>query len=163
MRTTLQHASDASPVRSRRLPARLALPLAAAALIAATGCVTTGEQMPEDTTETTETAAVDPMRAALRDGAHATPEAVGGFCVDGVGVFLSAVDDTAELTLYVVAPAQHATFERPAMYLTSREGDHEMTEFAEFEPVTLKAGESRVFRRAAQGPLMDVFADFVDE
>lgn len=166
MRPTFQHAPDAfhaAAARSRRLPAGIALPLFAAVLAAATGCATSGEtpeELAEETADTSERAAEDPTLAALRGGAHATPETVGGFCVEGVGVFLTAVDDAAELTLYVVAPADRATFDRPAMYLTVRDGEHSTTEVAEFDRVTLEAGESRVFRREAQGALMDVFADF---
>jgi hypothetical protein len=91
----------------------------------------------------------------------ATPQKFGGFSANGVGVYLSAVNDVAELTLYVVAPAQSATFGRPALYLTTREGDHTKTDVAEFEDVTLEAGESRVFSEEASGRLTEVFADFV--
>jgi hypothetical protein len=165
-----QHRSkafEAEAVRRQWL-LRAGLPLFAAALSFVGGCLPTGEEraLAEDTTETSESgiAAADPMMEALRNGAYATPDEVGGFCVEGVGVFLSAVGDTAELTLYVVAPAERMTFDRPALYLTTRDGDHETTEIAEFDGVTLEAGESRVFRSAvADGTLVGVFADFADE
>jgi hypothetical protein len=120
------------------------------------------EGLVEETTDVSQTASAEPSRMALRNAAYATPEAIGGFCVDGVGVYLSAVDGVAELTLYVVAPATRVTFDRPALYLTTQEGDHWNTEVAEFEAVTLEAGESHVFREEAEGPLMEVVADFAD-
>jgi hypothetical protein len=140
--------------------------LAAAALVCAAGCAGNIERAagdaedPGDTSGTDEIAADEPAQTALHNGVFATPESIGGFSTDGVGVFLSAVNDTAELTLYVVAPAQSATFERPALYLSTQEGDHLKTEVAEFEDVTIEAGESRVFREEAGGKLMEVFADF---
>jgi hypothetical protein len=145
------------------------LPLIAAALVSLTGCMPTGEapdvtpEFADETSETSERTPVDATREALRSGAYATPEEVGGFCVDGVGVLLTAVDDAAELTLYVVAPAKSATFNAPALHLTTLEGDHSKTEIAEFEDVTLEAGQSHVFRREAGGPLMDAFAAFGGE
>jgi hypothetical protein len=168
MRARPQHrckATEAEAVRRQWLLARAGLPLLAAALSFLTGCLPTVEEqaLAEETTESNDVAAADPMMEALRNGAYATPEEVGGFCVEGVGVFLSAVGGTAELTLYVVAPAERMTFDRPALYLTTRDGDHENTEVAEFDAVTLQAGESRVFRRAAtDGTLVGVFADFAD-
>jgi len=93
----------------------------------------------------------------------ATPDSVGGFSMEGVGVYLSAARDTAEMTLYVVAPAETVTFSRPALYLTTREGDHSKTDMAEFEDVTLDAGESRTLRKEADGTLMEVFADFAGD
>jgi hypothetical protein len=139
---------------------------AATALASAVGCAGSSESVagdsvePGDTSGTDEVAAEEPLQAALRNGVLATPETVGGFSTDGVGVYLSAVDNQAELTLYVVAPAKSATFARPALYLTTHEGDHSKTQVAEFEDVTLEAGDSRVFREEAGGELMEVFADF---
>jgi hypothetical protein len=151
------------------LPLRFLQLLAAGALVSAVGCAGSGESVasesvePGDTSGTDEVAAEEPLQAALRNGVLATPETVGGFSTEGVGVYLSAVDNKAELTLYVVAPAQSATFVRPALYLTTQEGDHSKTEVAEFEDVTIEAGESRVFREEAGGPLMEVFADFAGD
>lgn len=140
--------------------------LAAAALVCTVGCAGTSESVteepvtPEGAANTTDVTAEAPVQAALRNGVLATPETVGGFSMDGVGVFLSAANDTAEMTLYVVAPAEAVTFARPALYLTTQEGDHETTDVAEFETVTLQMGESRTFRQDANGPLTEVFADF---
>jgi hypothetical protein len=131
--------------------------LTMAGIIAAAGC--TGGSA-EDTSDTDPVVAEEPAHPALRNGVFATPQAVGGSSADGVGVFLSAVGDTAELTLYVVAPARSATFVRPALYLTTQEAEHSKTEVAEFEDVTMQAGESRVLREQADGTLLEVFADF---
>lgn len=143
--------------------------LACAALLCTAACSGSGSHAadqladPVETSDTPEVSAELPLEAALRDGAFATPESVGGFSTDGVGVFLTAVDNTAELTLYVVAPAKQATFYGPAMYLTTQVGDHAQTDIVEFEDVTLEAGESHVFRQEAGGTLMEVYADFAGE
>ncbi|HKP56303.1 MAG TPA: hypothetical protein VJV78_06275 [Polyangiales bacterium] len=129
-------------------------------LLCAAGC--TGSSA-HSTERREDPAAEAPLQAAPRDEAFATPEMVGGFCTDGVGVFLTAVDDAAELTLYVVAPAERATFSRPALHLTTLDGEHSQTEVVEFEDVTLEAGESHVLRQEAVGTLMEVFAEFADE
>lgn len=151
-------------------------PLAAAALIGANaiGCAGTGENVAEESTvpqgtatsaesARTDVSAVEPVQAALRNGVMATPETVGGLSMDGVGIYLSAARDTAEMTIYVVAPAESVTFSRPALYLTTQEGDHSKTDVAEFDDVTLEMGESRTFRKEADGPLMEVFANFAGE
>ncbi|HKU39914.1 MAG TPA: hypothetical protein VJR89_17260 [Polyangiales bacterium] len=155
-----QHAGSGS----HWLRTRPALLLLMAALGSAAGCASGGAAVAEDdeasTTEPGPEARADPTRAALQSGAYATPQAIGGFCVQGVGVYLSAVQDTAELTLYVVAPAQSATFARPALYLTTQEGESSKTEVAEFEDVTLQAGESFVLRKETEDRLLEVFADF---
>jgi len=152
--------------RSHWLLVRVALKLiAAAALSCSMGCAAASgsvEDTQADATEADPVAAAEPSRSALRDGAYATPQTFGGFCEEGLGVYLSAAGDTAELTLYVVWPAKSATFHRPALYLTTQEGDHSKTEVAEFDDVTLQAGESRYFRRQADGKLMEVFADFAE-
>jgi hypothetical protein len=163
-----QHGEIEDAACRQWLPLRTFLPrLAAAALIcAAVGCAADSSERveapadPGDTSATDEVANDEPIQAALRNGVFATPQTIGGFSTDGVGVFLSAVDNIAELTLYVVAPAERATFRRPALYLTMQEGSHSKTDLAEFEDVTIEAGESRVFREEAGGQLMEVFADF---
>jgi hypothetical protein len=156
--------SMADPASSQWLRARRILPsLISAALICAAGCAGSGHDAADDTSDTDRVGADDSTQTALRNGVFATPETIGGFSADGVGVFLSAVDNAAELTLYVVAPAQSATFGRPALYLTTQEGDHSKTDVAEFDDVTVEAGESRVFRKEADGTLMEVFADFAGE
>src|SRR5262245_23670290 len=110
MRARLEHhrnAVEVVVVRRQWLLARAGLPLFAAMLISLTGCAGAGEQQAlaedSDPEQASQIASADPMREALRKGATATPEEFGGFCVEGAGVFLSAVGDTAELTLYVVA------------------------------------------------------------
>jgi hypothetical protein len=159
MKVRSLHTADA--FGSQWLPLRTSLQLfTTAALISVAGCAGNSDGFPEDTSDTEQIAAGEPTHTALRNGVFATPQTVGGHSVDGVGVYLSAVDNTAELTLYVVAPAESATFGRPALYLTTQEGE---TEVAEFEHVTIEAGESRVFREEADGTLMEVFADFAGE
>jgi hypothetical protein len=172
MRVRAQHTYPAPMVTA---PCRQWLPLrtcfqslATAALICAAGCAGSSERVeepadPGDTSGTDEVADDEPLQTALHNGVFATPETVGGFSTDGVGVYLSAVDNMAELTLYVVAPAQSATFRRPALYLTTQEDSHSKTEVAEFDDITIEAGESRVFREKAGGTLMEVFADFAGE
>jgi hypothetical protein len=155
------HASIADASRSQWLP--LLRLLTTAALISAAGCTGSSDGLAEDTSDTYPSAAEKPSHPALRNGVVATPETIGGFSADGVGVYLSAIDNTAELTLYVVTPAQSATFGRPALYLTTQEGDHSKTDVAEFDDVTVEVGESRVFRAEAEGTLMEVFADFAGE
>lgn len=158
------HGSMADASGSQWLPLRtIGRLLTTAALITAAGCTGTSDGFAEDTSDADQVAADEPTHTALRNGVFATPETIGGFSAEGVGVYLSAVDDTAELTLYVVPPAEIATFGRPALYLTTQEGDHWKTEVAEFDDVTVEAGESRVFRAQADGTLMEVFADFAGE
>jgi hypothetical protein len=135
-----QQASVTDASRSQWLPLGTRLPwLTIAVLISAAGCTANGDGFAEDTSDTDKIAADEPTQTALRNGVFATPQSVGGFSVDGVGVYLSA------------------------LYLTTQEGDHWQTEVAEFEPVTVDAGESRVFREEADGTLMEVFADFAGE
>jgi hypothetical protein len=153
------HASAKDAPCRQWLPLRaISQALATAALVCAAGCAGSIERVAGE--PASEVAPEDQTQAALHKGVLATPDTVGGFSTDGVGVYLSAVDDTAELTLYVVAPAQRATFSRPALYLTTQDGEHSKTEVAEFDDVTIEAGESRVFSREAGGKLMEVFADF---
>jgi hypothetical protein len=141
--------------------------LAAAALFAAAACAGSRGGVAGDPADLADTSGADevtadePIQSALHNGVFATPQKFGGFSANGVGVYLSAVNDVAELTLYVVAPAQSAAFGRPALYLTTQQGDHVKTDVAEFEDVTLEAGESRVFSEEAGGRLTEVFADFV--
>lgn len=108
-------------------------------------------------------AAADPIQAALLEGAYATPDTIGGFSVDGVGVYLSADTSAAELTLYVAPPADSAIFGRPALYITTQDGEHATTEVVEFEDVTLQVAESRVFRHEVEHPLIEVVANFAGE
>jgi hypothetical protein len=171
MRVTAQ-ATDQAPTveascRQWQALSRFWLWLATAALVSAAGCAGSRQGVEGDSPDLADTsgaaqaAADEPIQSALHNGVFATPQNFGGFSANGVGVFLSAVNDVAELTLYVVAPAQSAAFGRPALYLTTQQGDHVKTDVAEFEDVTLEAGESRVFSEEAGGRLTEVFADFV--
>lgn len=165
MKVRALHTRHVSTDCRPRLRRRGSWCLLSAVLVCAAGCV--GEDPADDVAAPTyapeahEVSPEEPGVAVLRSGsASATPETVGGFCRDGAGVYLSATQDAAELLLYVVTPAQRATFSRPALYLTTREGDHSKTEVAEFEDVTLEAGESLVLQKEATGVLMEVLADF---
>lgn len=166
MRVRAQHTRDVSAIASCRQRLLLHTLFVTAAIVCAVGCAGSAESVAgdpadrEETSRTDEVASDEPIQTALHKGVFATPETGGGFSMDGVGVYLSAVNNAAELTVYVVAPAQRATFARPALYLTTQEGDHATTEVAELEDVTLEAGESHVFREEAEGNLMEVFADF---
>jgi len=134
----------------------LQLMMVAAVLCSVSAC--TGTEAELAGAEIAEDVEVEPTRIALRKSASAAADEIDGYCENGVGVYLSAAEDTAELTLYVVTPAESATFERPALHFTVQQGDREMTEDTEFETVTLNAGESRTFFAQAQGKLMDVAA-----
>jgi hypothetical protein len=138
--------------------------VAAAALLSASGCVGVEADFSQADSDEIAIAEVEPTRIALRAGtASAGADEIDGYCESGVGVYLSATADRAELTLYVVAPAESATFEHPALRLTTQEGDGQKTDISEFETVTLVAGESRVFAKHAEGTLMNVVAEVAAE
>src|SRR5262245_1177773 len=117
---------------------QVALPLLAAASVGCMGVndrtilasqsMDTQAQVDDDEAEVLDEA---PAPEAPHATAYATPDEVGGFALQGVGVYLNVVDDRAELMLYVVAPATIATFSRPTLYMTTQEGDHTATETAE--------------------------------
>jgi hypothetical protein len=132
--------------------------LGTAMMIAVSGCMSTGEgrELAGDSDTVRD---VESTRIALRTGASAGPDELDGFCEDGAGVFLSAYGETADLTIYVVAPAETVTFERPALRLTTMLDGRPTTDISEFEDVTLHAGESRVFTAQTVGTLMDVVAE----
>jgi hypothetical protein len=125
-------------------------------LVAASGCMATDEDFVQP--EQAE-ADVEPTRIALKTGASAGPDDIDGFCEEGAGVYLSADGDGAQLMLYVVAPAEAVTFERPELRLITGQADGEVTEVREFASVTLIAGESKVLSAQAEAPLMDVVAE----
>lgn len=129
----------------------------AAMLIAASGCMATGDDLAQN--DNMDATNVAPARIALRTGAAVAPDDIDGFCEDGVGVYLSANGEQAELTVYVVAPATSVTFARPTLRLTTMLDGSPTTDVSEFEDVTLNAGESRVFTAQTQGTLMDVAAE----
>jgi hypothetical protein len=136
----------------------------AAALLSASGCLGAEADFPQAGSDEIATADVEPSRIALRAGiASAGADKIDGFCDSGVGVYLSATADRAELTLYVVAPAESATFGHPALRVTTQEGDAQKTDISEFESVTLVAGESRVFAKHVEGTLLNVVAELAAE
>jgi hypothetical protein len=106
-----------------------------------------------------EAQAVVPARVALRSGTSTAADEIDGYCENGVGVYLSAAGDSAELTLYLVPPATRATFEHPALRLSVAQPEGAITDRHEFESVTLQVGESRVLSRQAQGKLMAAAAE----
>jgi hypothetical protein len=129
-------------------------------LSAAGGCMGTAEaELAGSDSEASAPATVEPTRIALRAGASVTPDDVDGFCNDGVGVYLSATAQSAELIVYVVAPADSAVFIRPALHLTTQQGDRQATDVVEFETTELQAGESQVFTKQTDGALLDVVAE----
>jgi hypothetical protein len=102
---------------------------------------------------------VEGKRIALRSGASVEPGEFDGYSENGIGVYLSADDTRALLTVYVVSPAQSAVFVRPTLRLTTQDGDAQSTEVSEFETIELGAGESRLFSEYTDGQLMDVSAE----
>jgi len=90
-------------------------------------------------------------RIALQSDASVAPDEIDGYCEDGVGVYLSADDESAQLVLYVVAPAETAVFWHPSLRLTVQDGEKQAIEAAEYDTFELKAGESRVFTLRADG------------
>lgn len=97
-------------------------------------------------------------RIGLRTGANVEPGELDGYCENGVGVFLSADDKQALLTLYVVTPAESAVFVRPTLRITTHDGDTQSSQVSEFETIELGAGESKLFAAYTEGQLMDAEA-----
>jgi hypothetical protein len=99
--------------------------------------------------------------AAALASALATPAEFGGYFANGVGAFLSAQNNSADLTLYVVTPASRTTFKHPSLQLMMP-GDEpdELAEAQDFEDVTLEQGESRSFHAEPSGELQQVIANF---
>jgi hypothetical protein len=129
-------------------------------LCVAGGCMSTAEaELASGDSEDFAPATVEPTRIALRAGASVTPDDVEGFCNDGVGVYLSATTNTAELIVYVVPPAESAVFVRPALHLTTQQGDGQATDVMQFETTELQVGESQVFSKQSDGALLDVVAE----
>jgi hypothetical protein len=134
--------------------------MATAILVSLTGCMGTAEDFDQTTSEDTEIPEVESTRISLRAGvAVASPDEFDGYGSNGVGLYLSAIADRAELTLYVVAPAESAVFDHPVLRLTTQQGDSQTTEIVEFDSVALSAGESRVLAKQADGRLEQVVAD----
>jgi hypothetical protein len=135
------------------------LQLTAAAVALLSGCMTAAADFAQTDAEGNAIEAVEQTPSALRTQTVVAPNEFDGYCDDGVGIYLSADDAKAQLTVYVVTPAVSAVFVRPALQLTTQEGDTESTQVREFETVTLHAGESRVFTEYAEGALMDATAE----
>jgi hypothetical protein len=92
--------------------------------------------------------------------ALATPDEFGDFFANGVGAFLSAKNNVAELTLYVLPPAKTATFKHPTLVLVMPRDPEPTNEANDFEDVTLETGQSHAFHVEAPGPLTQVIASF---
>jgi len=133
---------------------------ALAALLCTSGCMHAEAPLASAATEDTAPPDVDRAHIALHRGtASADADEIDGYCERGLGVYLSATAEQAELTVYVVAPAQVATFEHPVLRVTSQRDGVQETEVGEFESVTLEAGESWVFSKRAKGSLVNVVAE----
>lgn len=140
--------------------ARRTVPFMCAAALLFGGCMATAEaDFSQSDSEQADADSVQPARIALRSGAAVEPGEFDGYCENGIGVYLSADDTQALLTVYVVSPAESAVFVRPTMRLTTQDGDAQATEVSEFETIELGAGESRLFAEYTDGPLMDVAAE----
>lgn len=131
--------------------------LAAALLLGVSGCAGTEQDLSGSALD--EAQSVEPTRIALRSGTSASADEIDGYCENGVGVYLSAAGDAAELTLYLVPPATQVTFEHPALRLSVAQSDGATTDRYEFDSVTLQAGESRVLTKQADGKLMAAAAE----
>jgi hypothetical protein len=123
------------------------------------GCMTAEADFSQSDLEAEEVEGVEGKRIALRSGASVEPGEFDGYSENGIGVYLSADDTRALLTVYVVSPAQSAVFVRPTLRLTTQDGDAQSTEVSEFETIELGAGESRLFSEYTDGQLMDVSAE----
>lgn len=135
---------------------RIALPVS----LALTGCVGTPDTQvapPPDETEPTE---LEQSPATTQATALATPDEFGDYFADGVGAFLSAKNDVAELTLYLLPPAKTATIKHPSLLLVMPEDLDRATETNDFEDVTLETGQSHAFHVQAPGTLTQVIASF---
>src|SRR5262245_13552525 len=78
-------------------------------LLGAVGCMGTAADITEAAPATelaTDPPQVATTRIALETAASTEPGDNDGFSENGAGVFLSALGDSATLTLYVVAPAE---------------------------------------------------------
>jgi len=138
--------------------------VAAAALLSVGGCMSAEADLAAADSDEIAAEDVMPTRIALSTGAASTSAGeIDGYCDRGIGVYLSATADRAELMVYVVTPAEYATFVRPALRLTTQDGADQKTDVSEFETVTLVAGESRVFTKQAEGTLMKAIAEVAAE
>lgn len=139
--------------------ARRNVQLICAAALLFGGCMTAEADFSQSDLEAEEVAGVEGKRIALRSGANVEPGEFDGYCENGIGVYLSADDTRALLTVYVVSPAESAVFVRPTLRLTTQDGDAQSTDVSEFETIELGAGESRLFSEYTDGQLTDVAAE----
>lgn len=135
--------------------------MAFVALVYATsGCAGAEADSASLETDTAENFAIEPAQSALHAAdVSARADENDGFCDNGLGVYLSATANSADLTVYVVTPAKSATFEHPILRVTMADGDGEKTVVREFGTVTLEAGESRTFSEYVEGTLVNVVAE----
>ena len=138
--------------------ARRSVHLISAAALLFGGCMTAEADFSQSD-DAQEVEGVEGTRIALRSGANVEPGEFDGYCENGIGVFLSADDKQALLTVYVVSPAESAVFVRPKLRLTTQDGDAPGTMVSEFETIELGAGESKLFSEFTDGQLMDVEAE----
>lgn len=139
--------------------ARRNVHLICAAALLFGGCMTAEADYAQSDLEAQEIEGVEGTRIALRSGANVEPGEFDGYCENGIGVFLSADDKQALLTVYVITPAESAVFVRPRIRLTTQDGDAQSTKVSEFETIELGAGESKLFAEYTEGQLMDVKAE----
>jgi hypothetical protein len=132
--------------------------MAVAALLLG-GCMTAEADFSQSDLEAQEVEGVEGKRIALRSGAAVEPGEFDGYCENGIGVYLSADDTHALLTVYVVTPAESAVFVRPTLRLTTQNGDAQTTEVSEFETIELGAGESKLLSEYTDGQLTEVVAE----
>lgn len=135
---------------------RLAMP----ASLALTGCVGAADNRAETEPDAIELVEVEEGEVPVLATALATPDEFGSYFSNGVGAFLSAKNDVAELTLYVLPPAERATFKKPSLLLVMPDDLEHATEANDFEDVTLETGQSHAFHTVAPGTLTQVVASF---
>ena len=136
------------------------LQLLASAALLVSGCMSAAEaDAVHAESSVTGVEAVGQKPIALRAGASVGADEIDGYSENGIGVYLSADDKQAMLTVYVLTPAEHAVFMHPTLHLTTQTDEGQWIQDRVFDTVTLKAGESRTFAQEADGALMNVEAE----
>jgi PBP1b-binding outer membrane lipoprotein LpoB len=139
---------------------RQTLQLIAPGALLLSGCMSAAEAAAvHDGVDEPQVEAVTQAPIALRAGASVGADEIDGYSENGIGVYLSADDVQAMLTVYVVTPAEQAVFMHPTLHLTTQKGDIQWTQDRVFDSVMLRAGESRTFAQEADGALMNVEAE----
>ena len=108
----------------------------------------------------TEVAALEQSLGPKLATALATPDEYGSYFSNGVGAFLSAKNNVAEVTFYVLPPAELAMIKHPKLLLVMPSEQEPATEQNDFEDVTLKTGQSHAYHIEAPGTLTQVIASF---